>query len=309
MNSPNLLAKKRLTLGLVLALVAIAQAALAAAFADAISAMVGTASIQTGGAIALAVGFGAAMLAERWIAERFAQSFVTDCRAAIFDAVIKNRGEGQEARWLTALVGDLTAIRSYAVRGSVKLWTSMLAGLAASMWFVYSAPTLSAVLLPFLAGSILVFVTTLLLRREIAEQRQSRGRLNRFVIRRVRIEMLGAPCPRGHGRGRLAELSGDLRSRIERRSFIFGTMEFFAAACGGLAAILLVFKQANTADIAALVGQISLIGFISTRLLETARALHARAGGKIALNRLAALLAREPSTNRQQTAGSFIYSN
>ena len=304
MIAPRLLANERRLLGLLLALVAIAQAAFAAAFADAISAMVGEAVVDASLAIALACAFGAAMLADRWIAERFAQSFVRDCRAAIFDSVIRNRGERQEARWLTSLVGDLTAIRNYAVRGSVKLWTSTLAGLVASAWFASSAPALALALLPIGIGFVLIVGTTFFLRRIIGEQRNARGRLNRFLIRRVRIEMAGAPCPRGHGRLRLAQLSNELRGRIETRAFIFGTMELLAGISGGIAAVLLIMQQADIGRMAALVGQISLIGFISTRLLETTRALHARAGGRIALDRLATLLAREPS-NGLDTAPSF----
>jgi uncharacterized protein YfeS len=301
---PRLLAKKRQFLGLLLALVAIAQAAFAAAFADAISAMVGKTAVDASLAITLAVAFGVAMLADRWIAERFAQSFVMDCRSEIFESVIRNRGEGQEARWLTSLVGDLTAIRNYAVRGSVKLWTSMLAGLVASAWFLSSAQAMAMALLPLAIGFVLIMGTTFFLRRIIAEQRNARGRLNRFLIRRVRIEMAGAPCPRGHGRLRLKDLSGELRGRIERRAFVFGTMELLAGVSGGIAAVLLIMKQADTGTTAALVGQISLIGFISSRLLETARALHARAGGRIALGRLARLLAREPSSGRNRAASS-----
>lgn len=299
MSTPRLLARKRLHLAAALAVVALAQAGLAAAFAEAISTLVGEAATAEGQggfpAATLALGIGAAMMAERVTAERFAQSFVTDCREQIFEAVIRNRGTGGEARWLTALVGDLTALRNYAVRGSVKLWTSMLAGIAASLWFLQAAPTMAPALLPFLAGVILIFGTTWLLQRQIARQRDARGRLNRFLIRRVRIELAGAPCPRGHGRKRLSALTDTLRSRIERRALIFGAMELLAALAGGLAAVLLVTHQGKTTATATLVGQISLIGFIASRLLETARALHAQAGGRIALERLSGLLRRAPA--------------
>ncbi len=295
MIAPKLLAGKRRGLGLLLALVAVAQAALAAAFAEAISAMVGQGAAGGVAASGLALAFGAAMLAERWTAERFAQSFVMDCRSGLFESVIRNRGEGQEARWLTSLVGDLSAIRNYAVRGSVKLWTSMLAGLVASAWLIHTAPAMTMVLLPFLVGIVLIIGATSLLQREIAQQRNARGRLNRFLLRRVRIEMSGVPSPRGHGRLRLDELSSQLRSRVERRAFVFGTMELLAAVAGGIATVLLVTMPSAAGSAAALVGQISLIGFISSRLLETARALHARVGGRIALDRLAVLLARVPS--------------
>jgi hypothetical protein len=299
MNPPRLLAGKRWPIGLALGVVALAQAGLAAAFSEAIgSVAAGTGAGVAGSvtfAFVLALAMGAAMLAERSTAERFAQSFVLECRARLFDAVIRNRGKGNEARWLGGLVGDLSALRNYAMRGSVRLWTSLLAGAAAGGWLVYSAPRQGMVLLPFIACLVLLMGITILLRRTIARQRGSRGRLNRFVLRRVRIEMAGAPCPRGHGIKRLGELSGQLRSDSERRAFVFGSMEFLASLSGGLAVLLLVMTAPASQSNAVLVGQISLVGFIAARMLETARALHARAGGHIALGRLANMLGRDPS--------------
>ncbi len=298
MKPPKLLSKSRRVLGLMLGFVAFAQAALAAGFAQAIGALVEQPVKEPLLAVSLAIGFGGAMLVERWVAERFAQSFVIECRAGIFSSVIRNRGEGQEARWLTSLVGDLTAIRNYAVRGSVKFWTSILAGVAAAVWFMVSAPLMWMALLPFVIGFALIIGATYFLKREIAEQRVARGRLNRFLIRRVRIEMSGVPCIRGHGRMRLRELSEALGSKAERRARIFGAMEFLAAVSGGVASVVLVVIHHGQGSVAALVGQLSLMGFIASRLLDVARALHARAGGKIALNRMAKLLAKQPVAAR-----------
>jgi len=302
MTPPRLLAGQRWRIGLVLGLVALSQAGLAAGFSETIGSL---AARSTGGrsgavmiALALALAIGLAMLAERATAERLAQSFVIDCRASLFDAVIRNRGQGNEARWLTGLVGDLSALRNYAIRGSVKLWTSLLAGAGASGWLAVSSPRQSIVLLPFLAGLVLLAGITLPLRRAIARQRGSRGRLNRFVLRRVRIEMAGAPCPRGHGTRRLCELSGQLSADIERRALVFGTMEFVASVSGTVAALVLVTTAPASGSTGALIGQVSLVGFIAAQMLAAARALHARAGGHIALDRLANLLARDPAMRR-----------
>lgn len=299
MSVPRLIARQRRGFALALAAVAMAQAGFATIFSAEIARMAGQGVSAAAGtifpAVALAMAIGATMLIERWIAERFAQSFILECRKRIFDAVIRNRGGGRESRWLTALVGDLTALRNYAVRGSVKLWTSLLSGTAAGAWFVVSSPDRVIAILPMVVGLGLVIVSLLPLGGRIAAQRASRGRVNRFLIRRVRIEMTAAPCLRGHGVKRLDQLSADLRARIEARALMFGIMEFAAICSGGMATVLLVTTRSGASSSAELVGQISLIGFISGRLLETTRALHARTGGRVALDRLARLLASVPA--------------
>lgn len=302
MSTPRLLTRERRPLGVALATVALAQALLAAVFADAISVLAGQSGQDAPSAIFVAASLagmtGIVMLADRWAAERFAQSFVLDCRIALFSGVIRHRGEGRDSRWLTALVGDLTAIRNYAVRGSVKLWTSLIGFAAASAWLFFASPGARLALLPLFAGLLAIPLCLLVLNRRIALQRSARGRLNRFLIRRVRIEMAAAPCPRGHGQQRMETLSRDLRGHVEQRALLFGVMEMLAVVAGACGAILLVAGQQAAAPTAILVGQISLIGFIASRLLETARALHARAGGLIALQRLSNLLARVPGADR-----------
>jgi ABC-type multidrug transport system fused ATPase/permease subunit len=297
-KTPTLISGNRRIVALALAIIALTQAALAVGFANAIGDLV-VQSQQRGQvtylpAFAFSIAMGIAMLAERATAERFAQSFVLDCRRSIFENVVRNSGDDRPARWLTALVGDLTAIRNYAVRGSVKLWTSLLAGIAASFWFWLNYPTSQFVLMPFLLGLLLLLGTTYFLRSAIAVQRNTRGKLNRFLIRRVQIEASGQSTPRRHGYRRLQDLSEDLSRKVQKRAFIFGIMECIAIICGGLSAVLVIIIDRNPASNAMIIGQISLIGFIATRLLETARAMHAQAGGQIALNRLKRLLAIAP---------------
>jgi predicted lipid-binding transport protein (Tim44 family) len=66
-----------------------------------------------------------------------------------------------------------------------------------------------------------------------------------------------------------------------------------AIAVSGLLATLIVATQAvASGTVASIAGSLTLIAFISGRLMETSRALHARIGGGIALARLGQMLAR-----------------
>ncbi len=300
--TPQLLAKPRRRAALGLGVIALTQAALAAGFATQIGAL----GEAPGGAAALVVplllllGSGIALIAERRVAEAFAQSFVTDCRAALFDNVIRRRGAGGEARWLTGLVADMTAIRNYAVRGSVKLFTSALAGGGALLWLVVAYPAFRVATLPLFTAMLLVVPMASILAMAIADQRFERGRLNRFVIRRVRIEADGQPSPNGHGRKKLRNLSEALGALACRRALLFGIMESIVLI-GGMAASMIVILAAaccstgNGSGGSALAG-FAIIGFAATRLLEAVRALHARIGGTIALERLDQMVRRPTRT-------------
>lgn len=297
MRRPALLGRGRRVLAALLAVLAIVQAGVAALFAQAVNALLMPAqsSVQLLISVtALIVAGGAAVLAERYVAERFAQSFVADCRTALFDAVIRNAGDGGEARWLTSLVGDLTAIRNCAARGTVRLWTSAIVIGVTSTWFVIAVPEHRLALIPIAGALVLLVLCMVPLTRLIANQRRERGQLNRFLIRRVRIALSGQPVVHGHGRRKLATLSAGLRQRIEVRSAMVGVMEAIAVIAGTLAAVLLAGQAGNGASTAGIVGSLSIIGFLATRELELARALHAQAGGAIALRRLENLLGRQP---------------
>lgn len=307
MKPPRLLAPARRNAALLLALLALGQALAAVLFAEAIDGLL-AASANAGPraalpAVALGLAGGTLLGAERWVAERFAQSFVTDCRAALFDAVIRNAGDGNEARWLSGLVNDMTALRNYALRGTIRLWTSALAAVAAAGWLVLSGPAQRLAMIPLAIGAVLVVAMVRPLGRAIAAQRTERGRLNRFLIRRVRAEMAGAPAPRGHGRNKLVALSATLRRRIEVRAANAGAMDAIASACGALAAAILVLRAPGESG---LVGSLTVIGFIAARLLETSRALHARTGGTIALTRLSRLLARRHAPPAARPPGASI---
>lgn len=299
---PPLIAGTRRPLAALLIVLALGEAVLAVLFAAALDrVLAGTHPPLTAllGAGAIAAMAAATLLLARWVGEDFAQGFVTDCRAALFAAVTRHPGAGtkagNDARWLTVLINDMAALRHYALRGTVRLWTSTLAASAAAAWVLVMLPLLRPALIPLLIGAAAITLLIRPLSRAIAAQRTVRGRLNRFLVRRVRAELSGAVSPKGHGFRKLGELSGDLSRAAVKRARSAGAMDALATL-GGLGAALVIVWQSGAAeaDRANLAGSLTLLGFIAARLLETARALHARIGGRLALDRLARLLAPEP---------------
>jgi ABC-type multidrug transport system fused ATPase/permease subunit len=272
---------------------------LAVLFAEALDALLGGQSWfglpMVMVAAVLAVGAATLLLGESWAGESFAQSFVIDCREALFRAVVRNAGEGREARWLTGLVNDMAALRNYALRGTVRLWTSALAGSAAAGWMLLSMPVQRMALLPLALCTIALAVLLRPLSTTIASQRNQRGKLNRFLIRRVRAETTGQTSRKGHGFGNLADLSSVLGARSVRRAAIAGLMTSLALAAGLAAALIIVLRWSPAAQGSGIARSLTLTAFIAARLQESARALHARSGGQIALLRLARLLAVEPA--------------
>ena len=290
---PRLIARDRRASAAQLAILALAQAGLAAAFAGEIGALAAASPAAAAliAPIAMAIAAGGALAMERYVAERFAQSFVIDCRAALFDSVIRHRGEGGDARWLTGLVGDMTALRNYAMRGSVKLVTAALSGCAALLWLMIGYPAFALAAVPLLVALALLVPVARLLSGTIARQRKERGRLTRFLIRRVRIEMSGQPTPNGHGRRNLASLSGTLAAKAIERASLVGGMEAVALTAGMASSLALILAGGGQ-DAGTLLAGFAIIGFAATRLLEAVRALHARIGGTVSLLRLQALIDR-----------------
>lgn len=304
--APGLLSGKRRMLAIVLVALALAEAVMAVLFAAGLNRLMAQSHPPLPSLIAasvVAVLAGCALLLQRWVGERFAQGYVTDCRAALFDAVTRHAGEGGDARWLTVLINDMAALRNYALRGTVRLWTSAVAAGAAAMWVAVDMPWLRAALVPLLLAGAAIIILAWPLARAVTAQRAERGRLNRFLVRRVRAELTSAPVVNGHGFRKLSELSSSLERAAIHRAALAGTMDAVASIAGLAAPLILVWQSlAGTAQ-TGLAGGVMLLGFIAARLIESARALHARVGGRIALDRLEerlAIAARRPSRRRKR---------
>lgn len=300
--APSLLSGNRLKLAVILAALAVGEALLAVLFAETIDRLLSGDTLLTLPALPLAAGVagvaGLALLTERWVGEHFAQSFVIDCRAALFKAVTRHRGEGKDARWLTGLVNDMAALRNYALRGTVRLWTSALSAGCAMLWVALSMPGERTALLPLAAGIGCMILLARPLARAIKSQRSQRGRMNRFFVRRVRFEMAGKPVTNGHGFRTLAGMSDALGKLSVRRAVVAGGMTAVVALAGLLAMLMIAVSALASGNGAGIAGSLALIAFISARLMDTSRALHARIGGGIALARLAQKLA-QPTRSRR----------
>jgi ABC-type multidrug transport system fused ATPase/permease subunit len=295
---------RRWFIGLLVAIAMVqagAAAAGAAALGDTIAAPAGALVAAAVPAAVFAILAGLAIIAERMVAERLAQSLVHDVRITIFEGVIAfGRGTSEE-RWLTPLVGDLAALRNWAARGVVRLWTSGLAALGGLAWFIFSWHEQLAALIPFGLAMLIFPVFAGRLNATISAQRVERGRLTRFLIRRVRAEIGGAVHRGRHGRKCLNSRSLLLTDWARRRSKWAAMMEAAMLVAGGLAALLLVIgHRTGTGDAGELVAALALIGFIASRALEFARALHAHCAGLIARDRLHAVFARHtPSVDSE----------
>ncbi len=306
--APRLLAGKRRGLAALLAVLALGEAVLAVLFAAALDRVLAETQaplmplLAAGGCAAM---IGAALLLQGWIGEDFAQGFVADCRAAIFEEVTCHPGAEGDARWLTVLLNDMAALRNYALRGTVRLWTSVIAASTAAAWVGLTMPQLRPALLPLMLGAGAIMLLVWPLSRAIIGQRQARGRLNRFLVRRVRAELSGNVSPKGHGFGKLALLSHSVAKASVRRALSAGTMDAVAALAGLVAALAAVWELQGGIGAASLAGSLTLLGFIAARLLDSARALHARAGGRIALARLERLLASSSQERDRRTRRSI----
>ncbi|MCZ8136945.1 MAG: hypothetical protein O9266_11635 [Porphyrobacter sp.] len=305
--APRLLAGDRRVLAALLTLLALGEAVLAVLFAAALDRLLthdGAPMLPLLAAGGIAAMAGIALMLGRWLGEDFAQGFVTDCRAALFAAVTRHPGEGGDARWLTVLINDMAALRNYALRGTVRLWTSVTAAGAAGVWVFASMPYLRPALVPLVAGAGVILLLVWPLSRAITTQRRERGKINRFLVRRVRAELAGEANPNRHGFRKLTMLSDDLARAAVRRAASAGAMDAAATLAGLLAALVLVWQamaglEGGVQGVTSLAGSLTLLGFIAARLLESARALHARIGGRIALERLEKLLEPETKSPRR----------
>ncbi len=277
----------------------VAMGAVQAGVAAGAAAMVGTAVADgltpwlAGGLAATALTAGAAGLAERRVGEQLAQSYVLCLRQRLFAAAIPAIGRVEESRLLLPFVGDLAAVRNWAARGPAALLTAGVAATGAGLLLLAQQPGLAGGMMPLLVAAAVLGLLYRQLGRRIADQRRVRGQLTRYVLQRLRPSPGADPEPRQRvrraDRRRLAERSERAASMAIRRATMVGLMDATALAGGGLAVLTLLALGA-VGDHRPLIAALSLTGFVAARLLDVARALHALAGGRVALDRIAARL-------------------
>lgn len=237
-------------------------------------------------AMAAAAGF-----AERFVGEELAQAYVFDLRRRLFSASMSAAGSVAHTRLLMPFVGDLTAVRNWAARGPAAILTASAAAFGGATLLVLQAPGLALGLTPLLLALIVLQILYTRLSTLIGEQRNARGRLTRFVTGRLRRAARQQPYKPdatveddtvGLSRRavRLAVIS-------VRRAQIVGLMDATALFAGGLSLLaILALAVGGNVDSTAVISVVGLTAFLSTRLLDIARALHALAGGAVALDNL-----------------------
>lgn len=241
-------------------------------------------------ATAAAAGF-----AERFVGERLAQAYVLDLRKRLFAASVLAAGEVDQARLMIPFVGDLTAVRNWAARGPAAIITASTAALGAAGLLALQAPVLAPGLLPLGLALLAMRFLRARLSLLIGDQRRVRGRLTRFVMERLRRaarqQRRQAPMANPGDAARLSSRAERLADVSVRRAKLVGMMDASALFAGGLS-LLLILALAAHSDVgaAAVISVVGLAAFVSARVLDVARALHALAGGEVALDNLEARL-------------------
>lgn len=238
-----------------------------------------------------AVTAAAAGFCERFVGEKLAQAYVLDLRQRLFAASILAAGHVDEARLMIPFVGDLTAVRNWAARGPAAIMTASAAALGAAVLLAVQAPWLALGLSPLLLALLVLRFLYARLSLLIGDQRRVRGRLTRFVMERLRRaarrQRLQTGGTQAGDVARLASRAERLARVSVRRAQLVGMMDGSALFGGGLSLLaILALAARGEAAAAAVISVVGLAAFVSARVLDIARALHALAGGEVALDNL-----------------------
>lgn len=304
MSLPPLFGPGRRGLAIALGSAGLAQAAAAAIAAAAASGALAEPArgAQLVGAMVLGGGLLAgAVWIERRVGEGLAQSLVVELRQGLFGASIAAAHRLDRSRLAVPFVGDLAAVRNWAARGPVRLLGAGLAwgGSLAALGLLHPALWMSAV--PLALAPLVALPVGRRLRRVIGRQRDIRGGMTRFILRRLERHAQ-RPDHIGRGAADAAELgvrSGQLAEASVARAMLAADLEAVAVLAGGVASALAILAIiGGSGSPAAAAGALPLVGFVAARLRDMARAEHARIAGEIALRRIAARLAeaREAAT-------------
>lgn len=282
-----------------------AQAISATLSAHAFSAALGVQALGLRPALAMGGGvilMASAVLAERWIGEALAQSYVTETRGRLLTAALRSRTQAEESRLILPFVGDLSAVRNWATRGPARLISSGVAGVVGLIAFLATFPSLWPSLIPFALGGLGIGWLYRRLEVSVTDQRRVRGRLTRFILQQIRTLPETRSRLRKRDRATLERLSIALSTIAVSRSRQFGLLETLAVSASGCGAICLVLLGRTHGQTGHLIAGLTLLGFCGGRLLELVRALHAQANGRVAMAQITHRLraARKPRPQQAQ---------
>ncbi|PWG62017.1 ABC transporter transmembrane domain-containing protein [Spiribacter halobius] len=253
-------------------------------------------------AVLLAVALGAFGLRvlERTDAERLGQRYVASCRLWMYDRLADPEAAGLSPRrrglMMARFVSDLSAVRLWVSQGIARLVTGSVAATGALLAAALIDPRLAlAVLGPFALAGVAVAVLRPRLAGAVAEMRRRRGR----VAAHVGEVLESLPDWEAHieakERRRLNRRSRFLRDAAARRARFSEAVRAAPQLAAALAApaVLAVAAADPALGAGAVVGVLSVLGFLAQSTGDLARALDYRLNFRIARGKL------EQSLNRR----------
>jgi ABC-type multidrug transport system fused ATPase/permease subunit len=231
--------------------------------------------------------------AERVVAERLGQHYVTQIRADLFDHLTKvparKLGERNRGNMLLRFVGDLSALRNWVTLGLAQLWVAGIAvTLAVGALTMIDARIGLAVAAVLALGSAATWGVSPRLSAANRRARTRRAKLTGEVTERLtHIGVLQAAGQQRREHRRVGQLSSKVSDAMVERARAAGWCRAVAEATAGLAttAVVLVGAaevQAGTSSTGTVVGAVAIIGMLVGHLRDLGRVAEYAAAARVA---------------------------
>lgn len=252
---------------------------------------------------------------QRRLTDAVGFAYVHDLRLALFRHLLKvapgvTRGK-RRANLLLPFVGDLTAIRQWVGDGLTRLVLGSFIALLLLAYMALEQAWLAATLAA--AMGVLAIMAGLMngpLDRATRGVRRQRGLLSTFVAGRLEAAATIASMRRNRTEiNKLARRSEDLTSLALRRSWLVGTLRGLTQSSSALMLVLMLVvagDEVRTGHMSAgeVVGLMSLVGVLGQAFHDMGRALELFVPGRVAMQRIARLMALPHTTGRRRSKDS-----
>lgn len=266
--------------------------------------------------IAIAALFGTTTL-QRRLTDGIGLTYVHDLRLRLFRHVLQaapgSAGKGKRANLLLPFVGDLTAVRQWVGDGLARL---VLGSMITVLLLGYVALDHASLALTLAAAmAVLAMLAWLLhgpLDRATRNVRRQRGLLSTFVAGRLEAAATIASMRRSRTEvDKLARRSQELTSAALHRAWLVGALRGLTQSSAAVMLVLMLMVAGDQVrhglmSPGELLGMMSLVGVIGLALNDMGRALELFVPGRVALQRIARLMAlprRVKSRKTKRQAG------
>ncbi len=245
-------------------------------------------------ALSAAVGLAAWMrAAERVVAERLGQHYVTEVRADLFEHLTRvparHLGRRKSGNMLLRFVGDLSALRSWVSLGLAKLLVAGIAVTLALACLVVIDPGIGIAVSTVLAvGSVATLRTSPRLMSSSRAARSSRAKLTGEVVERLtQIGVLQAAGQQRREHRRVSRLSTKVSEAMIERARAAGVCRAVAEATSGLATVAVVVVgavevQAGRTSAATVLGAVTIVGMLAGRVRDLGRVTEYASDARVA---------------------------